>query len=324
MIQLTRKLLIFLFVIQSVYSFCENKDAFNNVTVEVHLSRNIRGIKLVQVSLYKQDHYSIIDVKKGNITDLCDGIIKNFPVLETLYLINVNLSRIQPNAFQAVPRLRELSLAVNHIEDLVDGSFNNLEALETLYLSGNKIKYIDGETFQNMKSLKHLHLDRNLITKLSPNCLRGSSLLRVLDLRHNSMEIVDGNTFPVMEPIFTDPVTIYLENNYIKDVDPSVFTFKNPVNLHLERNNLNTASTLFYGMREYSVLYLNKNQFNCLPDDVLENVKKTTKTIYLLDNPISCDCLKTIEKYFADELYGVEHLIYNSSFPCNMPVYLIP
>ncbi|XP_028136021.1 leucine-rich repeat-containing G-protein coupled receptor 4-like isoform X1 [Diabrotica virgifera virgifera] len=319
MIQLTCKLLIFLFVIQGVYSFCENKDAFNNVTVDVHISRNISSIKLVQ-----QDHYSIIDVKQGNITDLCDGMINNFPVLDTLLLINVNLSRIQPNAFQVVPRLRELSLAVNHIEDLVDGSFNNLDALETLYLSANKIKYIDGETFQNMKSLKHLHLDRNLINKLSPNCLRGSSLLSMLDLRHNLMEVVDGSTFPVIEPIFTDPVTIFLGNNYIKDVDPSVFTFKNPVNLHLERNNLNTVSTLFYGMREYSVLYLNKNQFNCLPDDVLENLKKTTKTIYLLDNPISCDCLKTIEKSFADELYGVEHLIYNSSFPCDMPVFLVP
>ncbi|XP_072388189.1 uncharacterized protein [Diabrotica undecimpunctata] len=324
MIQLTGKLLIFLFVVQGVYSFCENKDAFNNVSVNVHLSRNVRGIKLVQVSLYKQDHYAIIDVKQGNITDLCDGIIKNFPVLESLFLINVNVSRIQPNAFQAVPRLRELSLAVNNIEDLVDGSFNNLDSLETLYLSGNKIKFISGETFQNMKSLKHLHLDRNLITKLGPNCLRGSSLLSVLDLRHNLMELVDGNTFPTLEPIFTEPVTIFLGNNNIKDVDPSVFSFKNPIRLHLERNNLNTISTLFHGIKEFSVIYLNNNQFNCLPDDVLTNVKTTTKTIYLLDNPISCDCLKTIENSFADELYGVEHLIYNSTFPCDMPVYLIP
>ncbi|XP_056636926.1 leucine-rich repeat-containing protein 15-like [Diorhabda sublineata] len=304
------KLSLILCVINEVNSFCENKDALNDITARLYKSKKSEGFRYIG-SFYEMDKFEIIHVEKSNVTDLCEGMIKNFPKLEILSLINANISKIQANVFQKVSNLTELSLAVNKISEIVDGSFNNLEALQYLYLSGNRINSIGSRAFNGLPNLKKLYLDRNKLKQLDQNLLIENVLLKLVDLRYNEFELIATTTFSRLQLSHSEPITIYLGHNEIIDVDPTTFAFKNPINLHLESNKLNTISDLFHGINEYSVLYLNSNKFICLPDDVIENVKMSTKIVYLLDNPISCQCLRILDGSYIQEDGGSVKLIYD-------------
>lgn len=310
-------LVFFVTYIQFSHPLCTNIEALYNITARVHLTRSEKGFNY-NGNLYNLDQHEVIDVTQGNVTDLCEGIVKKFPKLQVLSLINVNISKIQPNAFLDVPKLRVLSLSVNNLTEIENGCFNNIPRLEILYLSGNNIHTIGNTAFQNFHHLKKVHLDRNQLTRLEANIFSGSPNLHLLDLRFNLLTIVDKNNFPHLQPTFKGPITFLLESNQIDDVDPSTFEFNNPVKLHLQKNKLSTISNLFHGLRDYSTLNLDENLLSCLPDDVLDNIKTTNKNISIKQNPITCDCLKNIENSLGDgeELFGVGVLEYSSMFQC--------
>ncbi|CAH1154165.1 unnamed protein product [Phaedon cochleariae] len=296
-------------------AICVDKNALYNVNATVHLTLHGSGLKVLNVNFYTLERYVTIDVTQANVTDLCEGIIKNFMNLDSLSLINVNLSRIEPEAFQKVPKLRKLSLAVNKLTEIVKGSFNNLEALEFLYLSANEISTIEENAFGSLINLRKIHLDRNKIVGLNGNLFHGCARLSLINLKFNMIESITKASFQDLRPNHQSSITIQLNKNRIRDVDPSTFGMSNPVILHLEGNYLDATSDLLYGLKEYSKLYLDGNQVRCLADDVIENMRNTTKDLSLLNNPMDCDCMDRIDERL-DEVYGTGKLEYSSTFPC--------
>lgn len=57
-------------------------------------------------------------------------MIKNFPYLETLSLINANLTRLEPGLFQNVPKLKHVYFSVNNLVHIPRGVFNTITSLK--------------------------------------------------------------------------------------------------------------------------------------------------------------------------------------------------
>lgn len=301
------------------YGLCANKTALYAVNATVYPDIRSKGIS-VSDNFYLLENFAIIHVFQANVTDLCEGMVKNFPKLEILSLINVNLSKIQPNSLQKMNRLKELSLAVNYLTEIVQGVFNNLPALQTLYLSSNQISNIEENSFADIPNLKRIHLDRNKIVTINGNLFGGCPKINTLDFRFNQIESIGRSAFADIRPEGTEHVTILLNQNLISDVDTNVFDELNPVVLHLDNNRLNrlnTISELFQNLKDHSRIYLNKNHFTCIPEDIVLNIRNTMKGLSILDNPLSCECMDTISELLNEDLYGKAQLDYNSSFPCD-------
>lgn len=300
----------------NVYSLCANKTALYAVNATVHPDIRSKGVT-TSSNFYLLENFAIIHVYQANVTDLCEGMVKNFPRLEILSLISVNLSRVQPNAFQKLDKVRELSLAVNFLTEIVRGVFTTLPALETLYLSANQISKIEEDAFSNMPQLKTVHLDRNKLVTIDGNIFRGCIGINKVDFRFNQIQSIGKNSFDDLRPDNTNPISILLSRNVINDIDADAFKEVNPVILHLENNRLNSITELFHGVKESSKIYLNRNLFECIPDDVILNMRDTSKDLSILENPLQCDCIDRIDKLLGEEIYGKGQLSYNSSFPCD-------
>lgn len=301
------------------YSLCANKTALYAVNATVYPDLRSKSIG-VSDNFYLMENYTAIHVFQANVTDLCEGMVKNFPKLEILSLINVNMSRIQPNSLQILNSLRELSLAVNYLTEIVQDVFNHLPALETIYLSANQISVIQEGSFANMPNLKTVHLDRNRIVTIHGNLFDGCPKISLVDFTFNQIETIGRYSFADLRPDSEDYVTIFLNQNLIRDIDPNSFDEMNPVILHLENNRLNSLdkmAELFEAVKELSKIYLNKNQFSCIPDAVILNMRNTVKDLSVLDNPLSCECLDKITELTVEESYGKGQLHYNSTFPCD-------
>lgn len=320
-IQMISSISLFLLLLycDNGYSLCANKTALYAVNATVYPDIRSKGFS-VSENFYLLENFAVIHVFQANVTDLCEGMVKNFPKLEILSLINVNLSKIQPNSLQKLNRLRELSLAVNYLTEIVQGVFNNLAALETLYLSSNQISFIQENSFANMPNLKSIHLDRNKMATINGNLFGGCPKIGTVDFRFNQIESIGRYSFADIKPASTNHIKILLNQNLISDIDRGSFEEINPVVLHLENNRLNgltTITELFEGVKELSKIYLNKNQFSCVPDNIILNMRNTIKDLSVLDNPLSCECMDKIRELIGEELYGKGQLYYNSTFPCD-------
>ncbi|CAG9856906.1 unnamed protein product [Phyllotreta striolata] len=313
-------LILFLgFCVCSVELYCVDVDALSNVTARVRATKKSSGFTHKDVNFYLLDRYGAIDVLKANVTELCEGMIKNFPKLQVLSLINVNMSRIQPNSFSGVPELRELAFSVNNLSVIENGSFNNIPSLEILYLSGNVIHTIEVEAFQNLKNLRKLHLDRNTLLTLEPAAFTGTPNLQFIDISFNILRTIEKGNFPLLQPSFNEPIELLLAYNVIEDADPKVFDFTNPLILNLRQNQFDAISNLYFGLNAHSSINLDDNYLSCLPDDVLDDIRGSTKSISLKRNPLTCDCMKNIEEALGngDQLFGIGVLEYSSMIPCS-------
>lgn len=306
---------VLLLLFSDVYGVCTDKNALFSVNATVRYNKIYRGFN-VNGNFHSLERYTIIDVYQANVTDLCEGMIKNFPVLESLSMINVNLSKIHPDAFQNVPRLKKLSLAVNKLLHIPKGSFNNMPSLETIYLSENEISSLEEDVFKDMLRLKEIHLDRNRITELNGNIFRGCPQIKIIDFKFNLIKQISKTSFEDIRPEHENSITIFLNRNDIEKADDLYFDITNPVNLHLEGNRIRQLSSIFYKLKDKSRLYLNNNIISCVSDDIVENMENSAKELYVLNNPITCDCSNRMDRILQNEMYEKETLYYSSTFNC--------
>lgn len=309
-------LVIFSVCLASALPVCEDKNALYAVNATVLANKWSKRIH-VSTNFYLLDNYSSIDVYQANVTDLCEGMIKNFPKLEALSLININLSRLQTNVFKNVPRLQKISLAVNHLKKIIRGSFDNLPSLEVLYLSSNEISYIEEKAFASMPHLKEVHLDRNHLTDVNGNLFIDSVSVAVVDFRFNNIKKITRTSFEDLTTTSSRLLTILLNKNQIDNVEEEAFEHLPPVNLHLEGNRMSQLSPLFHKIQDGSKLYLNGNLLSCIPEDVLDNIRVSYKYLYVKDNPLDCTCVRNMKRTLQDDYSAQARFIYKSSLPCD-------
>ncbi|XP_060528705.1 chondroadherin-like [Cylas formicarius] len=302
-----------------VLSVCVDKFALSSVDSYVHKTRNSRAIKLESHNFNLLDDYIAVDVTRANVTQLCEGMIKNFPRLETLALINVNLSQIEPGAFENTPKLKGLSLSVNRLTRIENGIFNKIPTLRVIYLTRNAIETIEDGAFSEMPNLKVVHLDHNKIVELTGNIFFGSRKISFVDFSHNSIKEIDAKSFDDLRPgPAIKKLNILLKKNLITRVDKAALEgLSTPVDLHLEVNQIYLTSDIMHGVREGSEVYLNGNNIECIPDDVIDEVETKRKTLHIKGNPLNCECMKVLENRWNEDITNVGELYFESTLPCS-------
>ncbi|XP_055624941.1 toll-like receptor 3 [Toxorhynchites rutilus septentrionalis] len=121
------------------------------------------------------------------------NLIDAFPSLQLLKLEDLQITEIEPHAFQNANKLSILLLQNNQLGEIARGSFEGANQLTYMSLSNNDITYMDDNTFNRAISLKSLWLDGNKIERL-PNF--GTNVgLESVNASYNSLNSIPDNHF---------------------------------------------------------------------------------------------------------------------------------
>ncbi|XP_078621317.1 uncharacterized protein LOC144887792 [Branchiostoma floridae x Branchiostoma japonicum] len=190
----------------------------------------IRGFSFGILSVQKlrppqQSEINDLSLVQCGITDLEQGILAEFPVLEylqldfnnlthvkqtwfyglkspvlfwTLSLSHNNISDMDSKCFQKLTTLDTLLLGSNSLQSIHPSWFHNLKRLGSLSLKSNHIESIPPQAFKSLSRLSHLDLSRNLLTCLSRAAVEGLDGLRTLSLGGNRLLALDDSVHLVM------------------------------------------------------------------------------------------------------------------------------
>lgn len=302
---------------------CPDRAALNKVDVFVRWDVNVHRSRLISININDLDRYIIIDVTKANVSVLCDGMVRKFPRLEELTLVDVNLTQILPGAFQDLPKLKSLSLAANHLTTIKNNQFANLPHLKTLYLSSNKIDYIEEGAFDELKSLERVFLDRNRISEIQAKWFLNQPAISLIDISFNTITRVQAAAF-TLPP--RSVVEIRLVHNYIEVLDENAVTISQDIAtdeeapylvLHLEKNNMRSVPYEFLESMDdlHTTVFLDSNYIECVSNEILELLKTSFVNLHIRSNPLSCDCLETLNKY--NRFDSKTNFFYNTTLLCD-------
>ncbi|XP_063697914.1 protein artichoke-like [Culicoides brevitarsis] len=110
-----------------------------------------------------------------------------FGRLENLYLIELGITDVTPDAFRNCSNLKELNLFKNHIKQLHPYIFKNLANLETLILSDNQIEALDAGIFDSLDNLQNLIITQNNLTEFPMALIKFNCHLKSLSLSSNDL-----------------------------------------------------------------------------------------------------------------------------------------
>ncbi|XP_066247697.1 chondroadherin-like [Euwallacea similis] len=297
---------------------CLDKFALSSVDALVHKQRNAKAITFLAKNFNELDDYISIDVIGSNVTELCEGMVKNFPVLESLTLVNANITSIESGAFQNVHRLKDLSLAVNRLKHIPRGVFNTVKSLKGIYLSNNQIESIEDAAFSEMPNLKSIHLAHNKIATLSGNILFGSPNISLVDFSYNKLTTIKDTSLDDLQySTVRNHLKIFLQRNQIDSVSKyALAKLKVPIKLHLEFNRIINVSDVITSLREHSSVYLDNNKVQCVSDDVLKFIKWTQISVNINRNPVQCQCVENVDKVLNGDVKGELNVI--TTLPCSL------
>uniref|UniRef100_A0A6A7FW69 Oplophorus-luciferin 2-monooxygenase non-catalytic subunit-like n=1 Tax=Hirondellea gigas TaxID=1518452 RepID=A0A6A7FW69_9CRUS len=106
---------------------------------------------------------------------LVDGELtfEGLPNLETIKLINTDLTSIVPNLFSKLNYIRNIYLSSNNIHTIEEYSINApLDSIEMLYIADNSITTINVGAITGLRTDAELDLSRNLITEMTEEVWR--------------------------------------------------------------------------------------------------------------------------------------------------------
>ncbi|KAH1019027.1 leucine-rich repeat-containing protein 70 [Dendroctonus ponderosae] len=313
---------IFLFFVcysEMCLGACLDKFALASVDALVRSIPNSSAILMENVNFNSLDTFVSIDVVSSNISQLCTGMIKDFPVLKKLSLINANLSEIQPGIFEKVPSLEYLSLGVNQLDYVPRGVFDSVKSLKVIYLTSNRIRSIEDGAFALMPLLEKVYLAHNQIAQLTGNIFFGSTRLSLVDLSFNKLVAIEESNFEdlkLREGSPKHPIKILLQRNQIENVARETFLGLRPVLLHLEYNQISRISQIVSGVPNGSKVFVDGNRIECIPDDVLERVEDGLLQLWAQANPLTCECLKRVQELVNNDIKG--QLNVSTTLPCDL------
>ncbi|XP_051882108.1 matrix-remodeling-associated protein 5 [Pristis pectinata] len=171
-----------------------------------------------------------------------------------------------------IPKVVErINFGFNNIQSVSKELFDGLQRLELLMLHGNDIQSLPDKVFKNLKSLQALKMSYNKMTAITGYTFQGLVNLLRLHLDHNKIEFIQPGAFYGM----TSLTLLHLEGNQLQQIHPNTFV---------------TLSVLqHFKFSSIKHLYLSDNSIRTLPREMLGQMLQL-ESIYLQDNPWSCDC----------------------------------
>lgn len=150
------------------------------------------------------------------ISSIPHQIFQAFPVLETLQLFNTGINVITPGTFEYASSLKSLQIHSGNIKNLEAFSFKGLKKMEKLGIWTCGIEHIDVAAFSGLTQLKDLNLFDNLISSIAPGTFSDSVNLEQISLSFNKLQRIDDGIF-----YFPKLTGLNLQGNQIIMIDSS-------------------------------------------------------------------------------------------------------
>lgn len=131
------------------------------------MANNFNGLEVNAFSNLR--NLAWLDLTSNPLFTISDSSFNGLSRMRDLYLIQCELSNLNPIWFRDMPILEDLHLEFNGIQNLPDGIFANLEAMTNLYVGYNNLTEFSiaplGETAFNLEVLS---LTQNQINAIEP------------------------------------------------------------------------------------------------------------------------------------------------------------
>lgn len=165
--------------------------------------KNISGLAL-DVAQFDADTFVDLNMLESlwiinnNLTTLPTGIFRKNHKIRELHLFNNHLIELHPDVFEKLPNVKELRLNYNKIETLPANVFRNNEKMRELFLQNNILKEVHEDLFNGLKNLEKLDLSYNQIESIHPGLFRSNVQLIQVDLSNNKIDKIeiDFNSMP--------------------------------------------------------------------------------------------------------------------------------
>lgn len=220
-----------------------------------------------------------------------DSFLKDFPKLEKLSIVKVNLAFINRSTFSQIRELQELHLQYNNltairrnsvselhtltrltiidndVTDLRNYTFSKLAEYDTLSLYRNKINTIRPKAFSKL-SIHTLDLSQNQLVNLPDGIFKSIRNMGYLYLQFNNIETIGKNTFEGVGRIFLD-----LSFNKIHSIEPGAFADLYFTNLELHNNKFDKLEAdSFNGLQVRENVQLSNNELVQIKDQAFRNL----------------------------------------------------
>ncbi|XP_072438219.1 asporin [Chiloscyllium punctatum] len=264
------------------------------------------GLKSVPAKIPKDT--VMLDLQNNRITEIKETDLKNLRLLYALFLINNQITKIHPKAFQSMKHLKLLHLSWNLLPQIPT---HLPKSLVELRIDDNKIKKIQKQAFKGMKFLHVLEMSGNPLdtTGMEPDAFDG--LLRLIYVRISQANLtsVPKNLPSKLHELYLDHnkiVSLELEDfrrykdlrrldlsyNQIKEIENGSLSFLPKLRqLHLENNEVKYVPADIKELMHLQVLYLHNNNISKIDvDDFCPKESSNKMTFYsgisLFGNPV--------------------------------------
>lgn len=140
---------------------------------------------LTKDNFHKLEKLETLKLLNGELTDICSESFDNLKYLTNLILSSNEIKFLHPKTFSKLRNLKKLDLSQNSIEILHPKLFESLESLEVLRISHNDIIFIDERQFSHNLQLMEVHLDQNNLKIIHENAFNNLISLKVINLDIN-------------------------------------------------------------------------------------------------------------------------------------------
>ncbi|KAL4224692.1 hypothetical protein ACF0H5_015387 [Mactra antiquata] len=275
---------------------------------ELDLSYNkLKAVKsktfsgLMELKTVNLDHNLISDVENDAF------IVAPLNQLSKVTWLSLQYNRIKDlNAYSlyGLPHLKFLNLGHNRLKNVNKKSFYTLISLQNLMLNDNKLSKLEDGLFTNLKPLHSLTLENNKLSVISDNTLVGLRNLDDLNMVSNAVESISSSAFRHLSKLSS----LHLSSNLLSTFDfNDLILVKNIEEIDLANNRLYDLKFPIQRTHNVYKLDLSDNQLQTLSSDIM-NVIADSGSVYLNDNPWSCDCrLEWLPKLISEYRFRLDH-----------------
>lgn len=113
--------------------------------------------------------------------------------------LNLNpLGVVQNGAFRGCRTIETLTIILANVERIEENAFDDLPALRDAVIFGNALTTVPGRLFREQHHLEYVRLDQGTITSIQPSTFQCKEFIYELDLRVNRIERIETGTFTNM------------------------------------------------------------------------------------------------------------------------------
>ena len=239
-------------------------ELFNGLTnlKVLNLSQNaISSHHLSRETLSSLASLKTLDLSFNQLSKLGDDILTALTSLQTLFLHNNLIHKIDGNAFANQVQLKVIDLSRNEMSQLEGHIFASLGNLVSLKMEDNLLKDLNNLTVKCTNVLD-LTFQSNLLSSV-PTFIKNCHSLRAVDLSNNKIAEIQNETFSELAVLtnlnLSGNQLIRLENNTFSSTSFGNSS-SNLKNLNLSNNRLASIDqAAFGGLENLIVLNLNEN-----------------------------------------------------------------